>query len=218
MAYSFPLSVAQFMGILPVSLMTFDLPEAVETAETGGGEVLRAALGSRLWQGQITLGRMTEDEEGDVVAMLDVLRRASGSFMVYDKRRAWPRSDPNGAILGAATPVINEIAVSTREIALSGLPAGYELKRGDMLSFSYSSNPTLYALHRIAAPATADGAGLTPLFEVSPNIRAGAATSTAVSLVKPVCKAVIVPNSFEPGERRKTITSGMKFRWMQTLR
>lgn len=29
MAYSFPLTVAQFMAVLPISAMTFDLPEAV---------------------------------------------------------------------------------------------------------------------------------------------------------------------------------------------
>lgn len=218
MAYSFPLSLAQFMDILPIREMTFDLPETMELSETGGGEVLAADLGTRLWQGEIQLGDMTADEAAEALAMLDVLRRAAGSFMVHDKRRPAPRSDLNGAALSGFAVKLASVSGNTREVTLSGLPAGFQLLRHDYLAFSYGTNPTRYALHRIASPATANGSGVTGLFEVSPNIRPGWVANAAVSLVKPACKARILPGSVNPGRHRHTMTAGVSFRFQQTLR
>lgn len=218
MAYSFPLTVAQFMAVLPISAMTFDLPEAVEISETGGGEILTADLGTRLWNGEITLGDMTADEAAEVMARLDVLRRAGGSFMCHDVARPFPRVDVTGASLAGASPTLLSVAGSTREISLSGLPANFQLRRYDYLGFSYGTNPVRHALHRIAAPVTANGVGTTGLFEVSPNIRPGWVSGAAVSLSKPSCKAIIVPGSVNPGRRKSTMTTGASFRFIQTLR
>lgn len=218
MPYSFPLSLAQFVDILPIREMTFDLPEAVEMSETGGGEILTADLGTRLWQGEVQLGDMLPDEAAEALAMLDVLRRAGGSFMVHDRARPWPRADAGGVLLGAAIPTIHSVNANLREMRLGALPGGYQLRRHDYLAFSYASGPVRHALHRIAAPATANGAGTTPFFEVSPNIRPGWTAGATVALVKPACKAVIVPGSVQPGRRRARLTVGATFRWQQTLR
>ncbi len=218
MAYVFPLAAADFMDLLPIREMTFELSEAVETDETGGGEILTADLGTRLWQGEITLGDMLPDEADDALGMLDLLRRAGGSFMCHDRSRPWPRSDWQGAAVAGASPVLHTVAASTREIRISGLPAGYQLRRRDAVAFSYGANPTRYALHRLAAPVTANGSGLTPLVEVTPNIRPGVSTGAAVQLIKPACKAVIVPGSYQPGRRKARLTSGVSFKWQQTLR
>ncbi|MDR5655365.1 hypothetical protein [Ruixingdingia sedimenti] len=218
MAYSFPLSLADFWDILPIRELTFDLPEAVEISETGGGEILTADLGTRLWQGEVVLGDMTPDEAADVSAMLDIVRRAGGSFFATDRARPWPRSDWGGSVLGAASVTMHSVAGTSREMRLQGLPVGYQLRRGDRLAYSYGTNPVRYALHRVASPATADEAGVTPLFEVSPNLRPGWPDLAAVTLVKPACKAVIVPGSVQPGRRRARLTVGSSFRFQQTLR
>ena len=105
MAYSFPLTRAQFMDLLPVQEMTFDLPEAMEVSETGAGEILTAELGTRLWSGEIRLGDMTPDEAAEALAMIDVLRQPGASFMVHDIARPFPRSDLSGvALAGVARP------------------------------------------------------------------------------------------------------------------
>lgn len=218
MAYEFPLATSLFMDILPVQDCPFDIPQAVEMSETDGGEILTAPLGSRLLQGKITLGSMNADEAAEVLPMLDVARDGAASFFFYDKRQPGPRHDPSGLILGEAVPQIGAISADGREMSLSGLPPEYQLSRGDMLSFTYGSDPVRYALHRLASPAQADALGQTPLFEVRPAVRAGAAAGADVSLVKPVCKAIIIPKSFEPGSRRSTWTKGVSFRWIQTLR
>lgn len=218
MAASFPLSLAGFVDILPVREMTFDLSEAMDMDETGGGEILTADLGTRLWQGEITLGDLLPEEVAEVMPVLDLLRRAGGSFMVSDRRHPWPRSDPGGAALGAVTPVLHSVAASTREVRLSDLPAFYQLLRHDYLAFAYASGPVRFALHRVASAAAADAGGLTPWIEVSPNIRPGWSAGAAVSLVRAACKAVIVPGSFQPGRRKSLLTAGIGFRFRQTLR
>lgn len=217
MAYSFPLTLAQFMDLLPIAEMTFDMPEAVEISETGAGEALAADLGARLWTGEIRLDAMSNDEEAVVSAMLDVLRRAGASFRCYDARRPRPRDDLAGTKLGGATPTLTAVSASTREIQISGLPAAYRIQRGDMIGWTYGSDPTRFALHRAASDVTASAGGVASLIEVSPNVRDGWTAGAAVTLYRPVCKAIVIPGSVQPGRRRSTITTGMSFRFRQTL-
>ncbi|WP_323041581.1 hypothetical protein [Gemmobacter sp.] len=218
MALTFPLSTTQFMDLLPIKEMTFELSEAMETDETGGGEILTADLGARLWQGEIVLGDMTPDEADTALALIDLLRRAGGSFMVHDRARPWPRSDWKGAALATFSPTIYALNAAPRELRIAGLPVGYVLRPRDALAFSYGSNPTRFALHRLVGSVTANASGIVPQTEVVPNIRPGATVGAAVQLIKPACKAVIVPGSYQPGRRKARLTTGASFRWQQTLR
>lgn len=218
MAWTFPLSESTFVGALPIQSMTFDLPEAVEVSETGGGEILTADLGTRLWQGEVTLGKMTPDEAADALAIIDVARRAGGSIMAWDKSRPGPRADLAGGVLGAAAVKLAAVTVAAREVKLSGLPAGYLLQRYDYLAFSYGSNPVRYALHRCVRSRAADGSGNLDWTEVVPNIRPGWAVNAPVTLLQAACKAIIVPGSVQPGRRTQTMTEGVSFKWRQTLR
>lgn len=218
MAYSFPLTTAQFMDILPIKEMVFDIPEAIETSETGSGEILRADLGTRLWRGSISLADMTSTETDEVMAMIDVLRRVDATFMVHDVRRPGPRMDVSGTALGSSAPTLRATNANNREIQLQGLPAGYQLRRHDYVAFSYGTNPTRFALHRLASQANANGSGQTGWLEISPPLRPGAAAGLAVRLIKPGCKAVIVPKSVQPGRSKATLTTGVAFEFLQTLR
>ncbi|WP_347268184.1 hypothetical protein [Paracoccus sp. (in: a-proteobacteria)] len=219
MAYSFPLSIAQFMDKLPIHAISLDLTEAVEMSETGGGEILTAELGARLWRGRIDLADMTPDEAADVLPLIDILRRPGASFMVHDASRPGPRLDADGATLGAAIPVLSQVASNNRDIRLTGLPPNYRLRPHDWIGFSYGSNPLRLALHRgvTAVQASAIGA-IAGWWEITPHIRPGFATGTAVTLVKASCKAVIVPKSVRAGQRQATLTRGVSFEFIQTLR
>lgn len=217
MALSYPLNRAQFMNVLPIAEMSFNLPEMVEQHRTASGEQLQADLGDRLWQGEIKLGRLTRSEAGAAKMMIDLLRQAGRSFLIYDATRIFPLLDPNGTILGASTPTIHTLGADSRELRITGLPATYTLSPGDYLSIIYGSAPARYGLHRVVSSVTAV-AGLTPLFEVSPAIRPGAVTGAAVTLVRAYCKAVILPGSVSEGVTRRTITEGISFGFAQTLR
>jgi hypothetical protein len=99
-------------------------------------------------------------------------------------------------------------------MTISALPANYVLSIGDYVAFNYG---TRRALHRLVSAATASAGGLTPVFEVTPAIRTGAAVSTAVTLIRPSCKAVLLPGSVSRGVSRQLITRDASFRFRQTL-
>jgi len=219
MAVTFPLSVDYFMDDLLVRSVRFSLPEALEMSRTAAGEIGTASIGTRLWHGEVTLGRLTRSEAQDAEALIDLARGAEASFMAYPKHRVAPINDASGALLGTATVQIMKVPADARMLQLKGLPIGYELRRGDYLAFEYRSDPTRFALHRIQdASVIADGLGRTAAFEVRPHIRPGAAVDATVQLVKPACKVKMVPDSLDPGRTNRFVTEGISFSFVQTLR
>jgi hypothetical protein len=219
MVASFPLALPEFFDRLPIRDIRFFLPEAIEVSRTAGGDVIRDSIGTRLWQGEITLGRLLRSEAQDAEALIDLAMGAEASFMVYPLARPAPQSDPSGGILGVSSPQIRTLSSDARVLSLKGLPPSYELRRGDYLSFQYRSNPTRFALHRVQETSVvASAIGQTNLFEVRPHIRPGAVIDAAVQLVKPACKVIILPDGGEPGRTSRFITDGMSFSFMQTLR
>ena len=216
MAYSFPLTDGEFLHKLPIERITFDLPEAVEVSETGGGELLTADLGTRLWQGEISLAKMTPDEAAVALALIDVVRGRGGSFYCYDISHPTPRSDPIPAKFSATGAKLAAVHANMREVQISGLPAGYLLQHYDHIAFVYGG--TRHALHRIASTASASGAGQTGWLEVVPPVRPGFVLNATVWLRRPSCKAIILPGSVQPGRRAHTMTEGAAFKWRQTLR
>lgn len=214
---TFPLALTEFYDLLPIGGCRMDMRESIDVGETEGGEVLTADIGTALWTGQIDMQTLEHHEAAAVRPVINVLRRAGTSFLVADATRPWPRLDPHGTLLGAATPTILAVGSSMREISIEGLPAGYQISRGDLISWTYGSSPTRYALHECIGSATADGAGETALIEVTPPIRPGTVAGAAVALLWPHCKARLVPGSADTGKSSHTITSEMTFRWTQTL-
>ncbi len=213
MALTFPLAITSFFNLLPIGQVTFDAPEQNENSQTARGEFMAAELGPMLWSGEVKFGAMTNTESATIETLLDALRPVGRTFYAYDSRRRFPLSDPTGSILGAATPVIASLP-NTREMTISGLPANYVLSIGDYIAFNYG---TRRALHRLVSAATASAGGLTPVFEVTPAIRTGAAVSSAVTLIRPSCKAVLLPGSVSRGVSRQLITRDASFRFRQTL-
>lgn len=218
MAYSFPLSTADFITALPIAEMMFDAPPAVQMDQTAGGEQLTSDRGPALWSGQISLVEMTQSENDLANAMLDILGPAGRSFYAFDSRRPAPLADPTGLVLGARVVTIASLNVNNRELALTGLPAWYLLSRGDYLAFDYG--PSIRrALHRIVSvSAQASSAGTTPQFEVYPLIRPGAANGAVVTLIRAACKAELIRAKTNKGRSYQTITNGVSFAFVQTLK
>jgi hypothetical protein len=218
MPLTYPASAAAFFDLLPVRSITFTPSEQLEVNRSSGGEQFTADLGTRLWGGTVTLGRMTRAETVQVEALIDVMRQAGRSFMIYDKRYPTAQDDPGGTILSAASPTIGSNLTDRRLLQVFGLPAGFTLKRGDMMAFDYGSPTVRRALHRIVEGGTADGSGNTPDIEVMPAMRPGNFIGTALNFIRPACKAVMVAGSVQMGTTGHTITDGMAFDFIQTLR
>jgi hypothetical protein len=216
MSLTFPLPASEFMNLLRISSARFWLPDATVQEGNEGGEVFMASRGPRLWQAEFTLTRGHHADRDREEARLAALSAPGASFFAFDPRRVGPRFDHDGALLIGAAPVLS--AFTAREISISGLPAGYQIQRGDMIGFSYGASPTRYALHRAVEDVIANTGGVAESIEVVPPPRPGASASTPVQLIRPVCKMVIVPNSTVWGVGSGVITDGASFRATQTLR
>jgi hypothetical protein len=218
MALTFPLALADFFDGLKIQSAVLDLGEALQTEETGGGEIITADIGNRLWRMEIELPPLPYDQAEEMIARIETLRLAGRSLLVYPIPRRAPQSDPNGIILGGSTVQINSLNGNNRELTLKGLPNAYALKAGDMIGWQYGSSPTRYALHKLMSSGTANGSGVTGSIEIAPHIKAGAAVNTVVTLIKPLMKAVYVPGSFKPGRVQGMRRSGIGFTVIQTYR
>ena len=193
MAYSFPLTAAQFFGTLRVQSARFWLPDATVQEGNEGGELFTATRGPRLWQAEFSLIQGYHADMDREQALVSLLPMPGASFFAYDPRRTGPHYDPDGAILGAASPTVS--GSNAREISITGLPVGYRIRRGDYIGFSYGASPTRHALHRAVDEATANAGGVASGIDVVPPIRPGLTNGTAVRFVLPVCKMVAVPGS-----------------------
>ncbi|MEO9612639.1 MAG: hypothetical protein ABJG86_09700 [Nitratireductor sp.] len=216
MVVSFPLNLAAFADRLMIRDVRWQLRRNDELSGLGSGQTLSAELAPPLWIGSVQLELMDFAEADQVQAAIETLDGPFNSFYLCSPRRRFPQADPDGTLLGAATPTIHTLGGDNKSVRLAGVPAVYQLTRGDFLAFDYGA-PSRRAFHRIVEDATADGAGITPSFEVRPHIRPGATTGLAVTLIKPAAKVFIVPDSFDAGVARRTITEGMSFQVMQRL-
>ena len=217
MALAYPLGLASFFDLIPQVSVTMVPGDAVLANQTGGGEVITSAYGTRLWRGRMTGRGHPYIDLDQITARIELLLGGGASFLITQSSRKGPIDDPDGVTLGAATPQVTLFSVNNRDVTLGGLPPGYTLRRGDLLSFTYLSGPTRYALHRIVTPATANGSGVIST-EVMPPVRPGYATPSPVTLVRPVCKAVIVPGSYQPPQISRDQRAFFSFDWQQTLR
>jgi len=217
MALSYPLTYPQFLGALRVEEVTFRLSHPQEHTRLGDGTMISASLGASLWTGTIRLAQANHPRHAQMEALLALMDQPGATFRCHDPRYIGPASDPAGVILGSRTVTIHTVASNMRELRITGLPSGYVLSSGDMLSFEYGSSPVRHALHRIVVGGTASSTGLTPMLEVVPNLRPGAVTGLTVLLIRPACKARLLP---EPtyGSGRQAISRGASFDFIQTLR
>jgi hypothetical protein len=218
MALSYPLSLADFFNTLSLVRATMTLDSAVLTSETGGGEVLTSAIGTRLWRGRIEARGHAYINLDNVTARLELLRQSGASFLIRPAWRAGPQSDPTGSILGGATPTITAVNANNRDVTIGGLPVGYQIKRGDLVSFTYLTSPTRYALHEFVGDGTANGSGNISSIEVMPPVRTGYSLPVSITLVNPRCKAVLMPDSYEPPAVAQNGVAFFAFEWRQTLR
>lgn len=219
MPLTYPLALADFQEKLRISVSRLWINEPRQIDRTASGSILSASLGDAVWRGTfITPPTNDRSRAARIDALLSVLDRAGSSFLVYDPSKPYPAADPDGSILGVSTPAVSALdSGDARLLSLDGLPADYQLTAGDLIGWQYGSSPVRYALHRIVSDVQANGSGETALFEVTPFIQPGVTVSTAVTLIKPVMKAVLEPDPTY-GAQRPVVAEGPEFAFVQTLR
>lgn len=214
-----PLSLSDFFDTFRATVDSrFYLPGARQHSRTGSGEVLSAVLGHQLWRGEVTAYVRGRRAVAALQAQFEELDRAGDPFLVHPFP-CGPAHDPDGSIIAEHNPEITAINTVGNLIRIEGAAAGYTLRRGDMLSIQYGSNPVRYGLHRVTnIEVVANPEGRLSAVTLSPRLRPGVAVGAPVTLYKPVCKAVIEPGSIQWPDYGSVVAGTISFRFIQTLR
>ena len=213
----FPLPLSDFFDLTRPMRVDYDLKGAREVLNSGGGEIVTSEYGPRLWEGSQTSHALNEAMARPLRARLTMLQSAYASFIWRIPYYCGPISDEGGALLAGFTPTIQAVGALQRSLTVEGLPPFYALKTGDKLSFTYGT-PVKYALHEIAADATADATGAIDELQLTSNVRPGIVQGEEIELIRPQCKAIIIPGTIDTGGFDKRWNAPVSFSWRQTLR
>lgn len=203
------LALASFWDLLTIMEGdAFYLHRARSKSVSRGGTIRQSTSGPERWKATVSL--RPAEHATSIGAEVDIGQlRGVGEFEAYDPRRAYPLADPTGSILGAASVVIASVGVDNRSLALSGLPAGYVLTKGDYLSYPRSGGRLAYV--RLMESVTASGLGVTAEFDVEPFLPSGTVTGAAVTLKKGRGQFIITPGSLVFPRAQHVISSGIQF-------
>lgn len=216
MARTFPLASGLFAGRLLVRSCVWQLQESIMSSGYGSGEPLDVELSPAVWTAEVQLGPLTQHEAVEQRALIQMHLKPGRPFRLYNRAIPGPRLDPQGVILGAATPTLHTIGTEGRSLRIGGLPSGYRLSVGDMLSIQFGASPVKVTLHQVGEDAQATGGGLTPEFDVDPPIPLGPAVGAAATLVRASALMIRVPGSYQPGSTEGSLVTGVGFRAIQT--
>lgn len=190
MALSFPRALPAAFRVVG---MSFPPAPMIEVTPLRSGRQISKDMGPTLWRPRYETAQLTPAQAGTVRALYDTLTSVE-EFYAYDLLREYPLAYANGWPGGFdGTGTLDDVESNNVEVNLSDLFAGFVFSPGDYLSFSYSTS--LRALHRVVAPATANGSGQVTV-EVRPHIRPGWAEGAVVDLYRPSCRAIILPGTY----------------------
>lgn len=172
--------------------ISFDPIRTRSTSRMLGRRTETLFRGTPFWVATYAAGKLTTAEVATFDAF-NMLASDGGVFAGYDPQRprpiAYQGDTPlsgvkagGGAFVGDA---LLQSITNSLTIVVNGLPAGFQLSKGDYVEVRKS--PLVRSLHRIMAPATASGAGV-----VSLSIRFALDTQTfaagnTVHFEKPAC-------------------------------
>lgn len=211
-----PLPLSEIFDHLPISTVEWTIQRQDELSITGAGEVFQANLADVLWSASVTLATGYHNELKQAAALIRSLSGASQSFLICDPTSLWPQADPKGVKLGTANVTVRTIGSSRAVLALSGLPAGYQLTVGDKLHILYGASGK-YAFHEVSRTVLADASGNADV-SVFPWLPLDLVAAAPVTLVRASCPVVISKDTHRPGTARRSITENAQFTVIQRRR
>ena len=182
-----------------------------ELARTAGGDSQAKDMGPAVWRATYATVPMPEGGARALYADLLTLRGAVHPFYVTVLPDA-PAARDGEALAGVT---VASVSPDNAALALTGLPAGFEMTYGDYLSIETAAGGR--ELHMLARGAAADGSGATPEMEVVPHVRPGTTAGDAVTLVGPVVEMKLEPGSLRH-ERLNAVLGRVSFQAVQVIR
>jgi hypothetical protein len=175
----------------------FDLRWRQEQSTLASGRVLVKDMGSPLWTLRAATRTLSPNGLDLWRAKLIQLENGLRTFWGYPMSRCFPQAYPNGSWptgtgFTGLTANLLSINANRKAITLSALPAAFVLSVGDYLSITIGTRKDL---HQVMESATANGSGVTPEFEIRPQLWTDVTVTKAVAVKQPACLMAIVPGS-----------------------
>jgi len=215
MTVSYPYTLPDFADRLPISSVEWSVKRNDTLSGQGSGRIWQAELAPPLWMASVELDRRPSNEMKQYAALIRKLHGAQEAFFLYDPLSKYPQNDPNGSVLGNTIVRVDTIPSHRASIALKGLPSGYRLLPGDKMQITYNISPTRYAFLEVSESVLVSSEGSTGFIGVFPHVPVGIEVDDRVTLVKPACRMVIMPNTHRPGQARRHLTEGAGFTAIQ---
>lgn len=196
----------------------FELQWRQEVSRTAGGQAVVKDLGSPLWRMSAVTKALRANTLDYWKARLDALENGMKTFKGYPLSRCFPILYPNGSwptgnSFNGVSAALHTVESDRKTIKVSALPATFQLRVGDMIGIGERD------LHRVMENATADGSGVTGLFEVRPHIWPGIedddSPMVAVSVKRPFCLMMILPGSVSASADPTTGRGSVAFQAME---
>lgn len=185
MAITFPYDLlAEFPGWST----DFDLYYRQEQSRTASGRTLVKDFGSPLWRAVYQSRSLRINELDEWRARLNTMENGLNTFLGRSTSRCYPIDDPRGEKLGSPTVTLASASPNRKDIVITGIPYGYQLRVGDLIQIGTRN------LHRVVM-ATASEGGTTNALEIRPHIWPETMVGDTVKLVRPECRMTIIPGS-----------------------
>ncbi len=163
MSLSFPLA----MPTDGIAAQTFQIARVDYASPEVGGAIGAVAAGFPRWRMNLQLGDMSQDAGDAWRAFLDSLDGAARTFYAHDVLRPYPAAYPGGfggmtRAAGGGFPSDGKVgawslAGDRDELLMSGLPANFVLKVGDLIGFRWGTSKR--TIVRVTQAHTGDGSG-----------------------------------------------------------
>lgn len=217
MTINFPAAFPDFMDILGIEKVTWDIEEYKEYDMQGSGHEIGVKLAPSKWKAALVMRELYNDAARRIAA---VVRKADGrAFMIYDPSNPYPAADPGGAIItgGIFNVQVRALASDGGQISLKGLPPGYKLTAGDKGQIIFASGAANY-FFEFSEDRIADSGGiiLTPM-DVWPPAPIGVNVDAVINLVKPACKMKPARSGFAPGQSSGNMTFGTSVTMLEVI-
>lgn len=182
----------------------FEIYRRQETSRSASGRTTVKDIGDPLWLATYQSVELSINDLDRWRARLDALEEGMQTFNGRPLSRCYPIAYPNGTGVPTSGVAVSFVATDNKRCTISGLPAGYVFKTGDMIRIPDSG------LYRLVEDRTATGDGVAALVEVRPHFWPGIAAGSGVELIRPWCPMAIVPGSISteaaPATGRGTIS------------
>ena len=189
--------MAELMPIAGIAQVSaFDIEYNDSLNELVDGMAHATEFGQPYWAATMSLAQMavTDPRYLDWRSFLDRRRGAKKIAYFFDPRKPFPvmyRKGFDGLVIaGGSTPFVGVATLGSfadrRQINITGLPAGFQLKRTDLVEFAQSG---FKSLHRLTADATANGSGQAQI-NVEPRVPNSMTTPT-ITFARPAFTGLI---------------------------